>query len=126
MSILSIFRQDKVLMSLIVGTFLLLCFVTIQNFSIVAQVSPTIEASRQAILDNSRLITENKRVIEENMVLLTSGIKREEMSHTLLLQIINESKNLQERQDKYQIVLEKEIRELRSELAYVKELYKKK
>jgi hypothetical protein len=48
------------------------------------------------------------------------------MSHTLLLQIINESKNLQERQDKYQIVLEKEIRELRSELAYVKELYKKK
>ena len=126
MSILSIFKQDKILLSLIVGTLLLLCFVSIQNYSLIAQVSPTIEASRQAILDNNRLITENKRVIEENMVLLTSGIKREEMSYTLLLQIINESKTMQERQDKYQIVLEKEIRELRSELAHVKELYKEK
>jgi len=85
MSILSIFKQDKILLSLIVGTFLLLCFVSIQNYSLIAQVSPSIETSKQAILDNNRLILENKRVIEENTVLTTASIKREEMNHVLLI-----------------------------------------
>lgn len=126
MSILSIFKQDKILLSLIVGTFLVLGFVSIQNHFLIAQVSPSIEVSKQAILDNSRLILENKRVIEENTVLTTSSIKREEMNHVLLIQIIGDFRVMQDRQDKYQDTLEKRITELKTELAHVKELYKEK
>jgi adenylate kinase family enzyme len=125
-SILSIFKQDKILLSLIVGTFLVLGFVSIQNHFLIAQVSPSIEVSKQAILDNSRLILENKRVIEENTVLTTSSIKREEMNHVLLIQIIGDFRVMQDRQDKYQDTLEKRITELKTELAHVKELYKEK
>ena len=126
MSILSIFKQDKILLSLIVGTFLLLCFVSIQNYSLIAQVSPSIETSKQAILDNNRLILENKRVIEENTVLTTASIKLEEMNHVLLIQIIGDFRVMQVRQDKYQDTLEKRIIELKSELAHTKELPKEK
>ena len=126
MSILSIFKQDKILLSLIVGTFLLLCFVSIQNYSLIAQVSPSIETSKQAILDNNRLILENKRVIEENTVLTTASIKLEEMNHVLLIQIIGDFRVMQDRQDKYQDTLEKRITELKTELAHMKELSKEK
>ena len=107
----NIFRSDRVLLVLILFVFFLLLYVSFREFSD-SEIYPSLEISKQAIIDNRNLLLVNKKLIEDNQVLMESSLKRDNSNYHLLNNFSAEFKVVKENQ----VIITDNITKLNSKL----------
>jgi hypothetical protein len=107
----NIFRSDRVLLVLILSVFFLLLYVSFREFSD-SEIHPSVETSKQAIIDNRNLLLSNKKLIEDNQVLMESSLKRDNSNYHLLNNFSGEFKVVKENQ----VIITDNITKLNSKL----------